>query len=473
MSETVAVGAQREGTQDRIPPAASRHPPFRQGGQEEEGRVAVGAQREVDLRRVVGDGYGEFWRCKKRYRVLKGGKASKKSTTTALNFIVRLMREPLANLLVIRAVMDTHRTSTFAQLRWAIERLGVGALWRCTTSPLEMTFLPTGQKILFRGFDNVYKIASTTVTHGYLCWVWVEEAFEIESEDEFDTFDLSVPRGVVPPPLYKQTTLTFNPWSDRHWLKRRFFDDTPPNTATFTTTYRCNEFLDDADRAVFERMRQYHPRRYAVAGEGEWGVDEGLIFENWEVAEFDLPSQDDWRWKRVYGLDYGYAHDPTAFVAAAVDPLSRRILVFDEFKETGLLGDAIAEKLTRGGYAGERIRADSAEPRTTDDLRRRGIYRIFPAEKGAGSVLYGIDRLQEYHITVHPRCRELAAELATYAWERDTGGVRSRPRGGNDHLIDALRYAMDDVTYFRPAPPERPRRSEQTVRAEDLRGGWG
>ena len=431
-----------------------------------------GAGTVVDLQAVVGGGYGEFWRCRTRYRVLKGGKASKKSTTTALNFIVRLMREPLANLLVIRAVMDTHRTSTFAQLRWAIERLGVSALWRCTTSPLEMTYLPTGQKILFRGFDNVYKLASTTVTQGYLCWVWVEEAFEIEDEDAFDTLDLSVPRGTVPPPLYKQTTLTFNPWSDRHWLKRRFFDTPSADVATFSTTYRCNEFLDDADRAVFERMRQYHPRRYAVAGEGEWGVEEGLIFENWEVADFDLAALDEWRWKRVYGLDYGYAHDPTAFIAAAVDPLERRILIFDEFKEAGLLGDAIADKLTRMGYAGERIRADSAEPRTTDDLRRRGIYRIFPADKGAGSVLYGIARLQEYRITVHPRCRETAAELAAYAWERDAGGVRARPRGGNDHLIDALRYAMDDATYFHPTPPERVRRTPPSVTAADLRGGW-
>lgn len=198
----------------------------------------------VDLAQLVGGGYSEYWRCTSRYRVLKGGKASKKSTTTALNFIIRLMQYPDANLLVIRQVMDTHRTSTFAQLRWAIARLGVEHLWKATTSPMELTYLPTGQKILFRGFDNVYKIASTTVEHGVLCWVWVEEAFEIPSEEEFDTFDLSVPRGEVKSPLFKQTTLTFNPWSDRHWLKKRFFDHPSDNVETFSTNYRCNEFLD-------------------------------------------------------------------------------------------------------------------------------------------------------------------------------------------------------------------------------------
>ncbi len=428
----------------------------------------------VDLAAIVGGGYHEFWNSRNRYRVLKGGKASKKSTTTALNYIVRMMQHPLANLLVIRAVMDTHRTSTFAQLRWAIERLGVSHLWRATTSPLEMTYLPTGQKILFRGFDNVYKIASTTVNHGHLCWVWVEEAFEIAGEEEFDTFDLSVPRGVIPSPLFKQTTLTFNPWSDTHWLKKRFFDRPPDNADVFTADYRCNEFLDDADRAVFERMKRDNPRRYAVAGLGEWGVTEGLIYENWEIADFDpanLPEE--WRWKRVYGLDYGYANDPTAFIAAAVDPIGRRVWVFDEFLQHGLLNRDIADRLHRMGYAGERIRADSAEPKSNEELRREGVHRIVSADKGAGSLLYGIARLQEYRITVHPRCRHTAAELSAYAWARDASGPLNRPRGGDDHLMDALRYAMEDITYFRPTPPAPPpRRRYDGIRAEDMHGVW-
>lgn len=430
--------------------------------------------KTVDLAKTVGGGYGEFWNCRARYRVLKGGKASKKSTTTALNFLVRLMQHPDANLLVIRQVMDTHRSSTFAQLRWAAERLGVSHLWKATTSPMELTYVPTGQKILFRGFDNVYKIASTTVTRGYLCWVWVEEAFEIASEEEFDTFDLSVPRGEVPPTLFKQTTLTFNPWSDRHWLKRRFFDKTPENAAVFTTDYRCNEFLDDADRAVFERMKRDNPRRYAVAGRGEWGVVEGLIYDNWRVEAFDvnrLPEA--WKYRRVYGLDYGYANDPTAFIAAAVNPPDRLLYVFDEFEITGLLNRDIAIKLKQMGYDGERIRADSAEPKSNEELRREGIYRVVPAAKGAGSLLHGIARLQEYRILVHPKCRRTAAELAAYAWDRDETGVVNRPRDENNHLLDALRYAMEDITHFRPAPPStRERVTGGTLLANDLRGAW-
>lgn len=431
------------------------------------------SEQTVDLAALVGGGYHDYWNCKTRYRVLKGGKASKKSATTALNFLVRLMQNPQANLLVIRQVMDTHRTSTFAQLRWAADRLGVAHLWRATTSPLELTYLPTGQKILFRGFDNVYKIASTTVPHGRLCWVWVEEAFEITTEEEFDTFDLSVPRGEMPEPLFKQTTLTFNPWNDRHWLKRRFFDTEDAAVATFSTDYRCNEFLDDADRAVFDRMRRDHPRRYRVAGLGEWGIAEGLIYENWEVQPFD-PDRlaEPWKYRRVYGLDYGYTNDPTAFIAAAVNPLDRILYVFDEFEARGMRNCDIADRLRQMGYDGERIRADSAEPKSNDELRAQGIYRIFPAAKGAGSLLHGIARLQEYRLIVHPRCVRTAAELSAYAWERGAEGAINRPRDCDNHLMDALRYAMEDITHFRPAPPRRERMTEGTRLAREINQGW-
>ncbi|MFR7854741.1 MAG: phage terminase large subunit, partial [Acutalibacteraceae bacterium] len=112
---------------------------------------------------IIGGGYGRFWNDTSRYRVLKGGKGSKKSSTTALNYIYRLMKYKDSNLLVVRAVANTHRDSTFAQLKWAINRLGVGHLWKCSVSPLEIVYIPTGQKILFRGFDDVLKLASTTV----------------------------------------------------------------------------------------------------------------------------------------------------------------------------------------------------------------------------------------------------------------------------------------------------------------------
>ena len=269
-------------------------------------------QTTVFLPAVVGGGYGAFWRCRKRYRVVKGGKASKKSSTAALWYILHLMKYPGANLLVVRQVYRTHADSTYAQLRWAIRRLRVEHLWRAGREPLELTYLPTGQRILFRGLDNVEKLASTSVERGVLCWVWVEEAFEISREADFDKLDLSVPRGEVPPPLFKQTTLTFNPWNANHWLKSRFFDQPQPDVLAMTTDYRCNEFLDEADRRLYARMREENPRKYAVAGLGEWGHSEGLVFENWLVEAFSLQELRREGIRHIFGLDYGYANDPTA-----------------------------------------------------------------------------------------------------------------------------------------------------------------
>lgn len=437
------------------------------------GRLPPNA-RTVYLPDLVGGGYGAFWRSTARYRVLKGGKGSKKSTTTSLNFIVRLMQHPAANLLVIRKIGDSHRASTFAQLRWAIRRLGVDSAWKATTSPLELTYLPTGQKILFRGLDDPLKLASTTVEQGFLCWVWIEEAYEIASEEDFDKLDLSVPRGAVPPPLFKQTTLTFNPWSDTHWLKRRFFDRPADQVDCFSTTYRCNEFLDEADRAVFERLRRDNPRRYRVAGLGEWGIADGLIYDRWEIREFDRD-----RVRRIpgiraaFGLDYGYTNDPTALFCGLVLEPKRLLFIFDELYERGLSNRAIADRVRRMGFAKERILADSAEPKSNDELRFLGLTGVRPAAKGRDSVLYGIQYLQEYRMVIHPRCVHFAQEIGRYAWQKDPAGLpRNRPIDTDNHLMDAMRYALEPYIRRRIFEPGPAPRGRPAVTPEDMRG-WG
>ena len=427
--------------------------------------------RDIAINELVGRGYREFWRCHARYRVLKGGKASKKSTTTALWFIYHLMKYPAANLLVVRNVCATHPDSTMAQLKWAIRRLGVEALWKATVSPPELKFRPTGQRILFRGMDDPDKLASTTVEQGVLCWVWVEEAFEIADEEAFNRLDLSVPRGEMPPGLFKQTTLTFNPWSRYHWLKSRFFDHTAPDVATFTTNYLCNEFLDDTDRAIYARMKEEEPVRYRVAGLGEWGVDEGLIFSRFSREEFD-PAALPIRCRHVFGLDYGYSNDPTAFIAAAVDMQEQVLYMYDEHYGYRMLNRDIAAMIREKGYHKERIRADAAEPKSNEELRRLGISRIAAAAKGPDSVRAGIDRLQSYRMAVHPRCVHTLTELESYCWEpgRDGSG-RSRPRDRDNHLMDALRYAMEDAVR-RPDEDRRPNTPRGGITAADMRGGW-
>ncbi len=429
---------------------------------------------EIRLSKAVGGGYSEYWNCKKRYRVLKGGKASKKSTTTALNFICRIMKYENSNLLVVRKVMNTHRDSTFAQLKWAQEKLGVTDYWQNTVAPMEMTYLPTGQKILFRGLDDVLKLASTTVPKGYLNFVWVEEAFEIPSEADFDKLDLSVPRGEIPGNLFKQTTLTFNPWSEKHWLKKRFFDQQSEDTATFSTNYLINEFLDETDRLVFEKMKKSNRRKYDVAGLGNWGISEGLVYENWSEGVPDIPLGEEYKWKSFFGLDYGYSSDPTAFVAFKANPIDKKIYIYDEFYKTRMLNCDIANAIIRRGYAKERIRADCAEPKSNDDLKRLGIGRILPSVKGPDSILNGIAGISEYEITVDPKCRHMISELSSYVYDENYSGPKAAmPKDENNHLCDALRYAFEDVKYFHPTKHERKSRSLNcAITGGDLTGGW-
>ena len=405
--------------------------------------------KQLRLPDVVGKGYGTFWRFKGRYRVCKGSRASKKSKTTALNNITRLMEYPQANLLCVRKTYRTLKDSCFTELKWAIHRLGVDAWWDIKESPLEMTYKPTGQKILFRGLDDPLKVTSITVEVGVLCWLWIEEAYEISSEADFDTLDESI-RGEVPPGLFKQITLTFNPWNEHHWIKHRFFDAAPdPDILAMTTNYTCNEWLDAADKKVFETMKRNNPRRYRVAGLGDWGIVEGLIYENWEERLFSI---DEVRKtpgiKSAFGLDFGYTHDPTALFCGLIDTSSKTLWVFDEIYKPGMSNEDIAAAVTEAGYAKERIRADSAEPKSIDRLYALGLAHIRRARKGKDSINNGIDFIQDYKIFIHPRCTNFLTEIGNYTWDTDTktGKKLNRPIDDFNHLMDAMRYALEEYS---------------------------
>ena len=405
--------------------------------------------KQLHLPDVVGKGYGTFWRFKGRYRVCKGSRASKKSKTTALNNITRLMEYPQANLLCVRKTYRTLKDSCFTELKWAIHRLGVDAWWDIKESPLEMTYKPTGQKILFRGLDDPLKVTSITVEVGVLCWLWIEEAYEISSEADFDTLDESI-RGEVPPGLFKQITLTFNPWNEHHWIKHRFFDAAPdPDILAMTTNYTCNEWLDAADKKVFETMKRNNPRRYRVAGLGDWGIVEGLIYENWEERLFSI---DEVRKtpgiKSAFGLDFGYTNDPTALFCGLIDTSSKTLWVFDEIYKPGMSNEDIAAAVIEAGYAKERIRADSAEPKSIDRLYALGLAHIRRARKGEDSINNGIDFIQDYKIFIHPRCTNFLTEIGNYTWDTDTktGKKLNRPIDDFNHLMDAMRYALEEYS---------------------------
>lgn len=396
----------------------------------------------ISLPEVVGRGYGTFWRFKGRYRVVKGSRASKKSKTTALWYIVNLMKYPESNLLVIRKTYRTLKDSCFTELKWAIHRLGVSSWWDIKESPLEMTYSPTGQKIYFRGLDDPLKVTSITVEVGCLCWAWLEEAYEVMKESDFDTLDESI-RGEVPENLFKQWTITFNPWNERHWLKSRFFDNPSDDTLALTTNYLCNEWLDKSDLALFEKMKERNPRRYQVAGLGDWGVTEGLVYENFRDENFTL---DDVRnLPSVFGLDFGYTNDPTAFFVGYLDLKNHRLYVWDEFYQYGMSNQAIYQKIADMGYQKERITADSAEPKSIDELKSLGLRRIRASVKGADSIRTGIQWIQDLEIIIHPRCVNFITEIGCYTWDTDRFGNRiNEPIDDFNHLMDAMRYALEE-----------------------------
>lgn len=396
---------------------------------------------EIFLPDIVGKGYGTYWNYKGRYRVCKGSRASKKSTTTAMNLIYRIMEYPESNALVVRKTYRTLLDSCFAQLKWAVNRLGVKDYFDFKLSPLEIIYKPTGQKILFRGLDDPLKVTSVTVDVGSLCFLWIEEAYEIMSESDFDMLDESI-RGEVPKGHFKQITLTFNPWNERHWIKRRFFDKVDKDVLAITTNYTCNEWLDRSDLNVFERMKENNPRRYQVAGLGNWGIVDGLIYENFEERQFTLEEIKDY--KTVAGLDFGYTNDPTAFFIGFLDKKDSILYVWDEMYSKGLSNKKIYENIKNMGYSKEKITGDSAEPKSIDELKGYGL-RIKGAKKGKDSILNGIQWIQDLKIIIHPRCNNFLTEISNYQWDKDKfGKALNRPIDDFNHLLDAMRYALED-----------------------------
>lgn len=408
----------------------------------------------------VGGGYNDFWKFKGRYRVCKGSRASKKSKTTALWYASWLNKKGYekSNLIVFRKTYRTIKDSCFTDLKWALDRIGVIDEWNITLSPLEMTRKKTGQKILFRGLDDTLKVTSITVEKGVLCWAWLEEAYEVMSEDDFNILDESI-RGECPAPLFKQWTITFNPWNEHHWLKKRFFDEPDEETLAMTTNYMCNEWLDTADIKVFEDMKRRNPRRYAVAGLGGWGIVDGLVYENWKEQAFTLISRREYtemqpedrpqtpvfkdELQSCFGLDFGYTNDPTAFFCGLLDRDNKKLYVFDEMYEKGLSNKRIADTVKEMGYGKERITADSAEPKSIDELKSLGL-RVKGAAKGKDSVKNGIQWIQDLEIIIHPQCVKFLTEISNYTWDKDKFGNKlNSPIDDFNHLMDAMRYALE------------------------------
>ena len=416
---------------------------------------------EID-RRSFNAVYLPYVRQTRRYQIFFGGSSSGKSAFLASRCALDALSG--RNVLIVRKVARTLRPSCWNETLKAIDRLKLRGCFDVSQSEMVITARRSGGQLIFAGLDDVEKIKSLTPARGVLTDVWMEEATECRYSD-YKQLDKRLRGPSVHP---KRMTFSFNPISRGHWLYEEFFggwqdgpdafppppgqEETVPGRALFEenlcilkTTYRDNRFLTPDDIAALENEKD--PYYYDVYTRGAWGVSGDVIFRSWRVE--DLRAAADRFPDKRYGLDFGFAKDPSAAVCCAVSEAARTIYVFGELWETGLTNWELADRLRRFA-GGADVTCDSAEPRSIEELRRLGV-RARPARKGPDSVLHGIQWLRGYQLAVDPDCRHLIRELSQYRWKEDSLRQGRPCPEGEDHLIDALRYALEDEQLARRA----------------------
>ncbi len=398
------------------------------------------------VRRAITVPQGSFNTCylpcltaQQRHQIYFGGAGSGKSVFLASRCALDALTG--RNTLIVRQVARSLRHSTFNEVGKAITRFGLKAHFEVNKAEMGIDCLSSGAQILFAGLDDVEKIKSLTPKQGVLTDIWAEEATECRYGD-IKQLEKRL-RGVSP--HKKRMTMSFNPVSRSHWIYKAYFmgwqdgmrqiaDD---DLLILRTTHEDNRFLTPDDRRALEGERDAYFHR--VYTRGEWGEQEGAIIRNWHAQDLGTlkMSADTLR----FGLDFGYAADPCAVVKLHLDKARRRIFVLDELYFRGQGNEALAERL-KAFCGGEPIVCDSAEPKSIAELRRYGI-RALAAKKGPDSVRHGLQWLQRHEIICDRSCVHLMEELENYRWRPDRDGGRLPQPEGPDHLMDALRYALE------------------------------
>lgn len=379
------------------------------------------------------DLYTHYW--------LKGGRGSTKSSFISIEIILGMMRDPNANAVALRKVKENLRESVYEQLLWAIEVLGVSHLWHDSVSPMSLTYTPTGQKIIFRGADKPKKVKSSKLRRGYIKYVWYEEVDEFAPED-IRTINQTFLRGGPTFTVF----YSFNPpRSQRNWVNAEV-KVTRPDRLVHHSTYLTvpkewlgEQFLIEAEHLKNTKLEAYeHEYLGKETGTG------GEVFTNVtirRISDDEIKTFD--RIRR--GLDWGYGAHPLHYGALHYDKTRKRIYIFFEIHKVGMKFDSLAEQIKAENKLNEPVTADSAEPRSNDEMKSRGV-RIRPAKKGPGSVEHGIKFLQDLEeiIIDDSRCPNTAREFLHYELEKDANGNWKDGFPDHDnHSIDATRYALE------------------------------
>lgn len=373
----------------------------------------------------------------KRYEVYYGGAGSGKSVFIAQKLVIKALKD-VRKILVLRKVNRTTKASTFQLLLDTLTHFNI--LNKCVVNRTDYSILlPNGSQFLCSGLDDTEKIKSIVG----LTDAWLEEATEF-CADDFSQVDLRIRD---PYASGQQIILSFNPVSKANWCYLWFFADNPDmlefrqEVNIIKTNYLHNKFLPQVYVDTLLRMKETNPVYYTIYALGEFGSLDKLVYNNWQVMDFDAKSI---KGQLLCGCDFGYTNDPTAFVASLLVPAENRIYVFQEWGGTGYLNNQIAKAISDLGFAKSTIICDSAEQKSIDELRQMGLRNAKPSVKGKGSVLQGIQKLQQYELIIHPDCVNIKEELENYAWTKDkqTNEYINEPVDKWNHYLDALRYSL-------------------------------
>lgn len=382
---------------------------------------------------------------------LYGGRGSTKSSFISLEIIMGMMEDPEANAACFRRIGNTLQESVFEQLMWAIDALGVAHLWKANLSPLRITYIPTGQRIIFRGCDDPNKSKSIKLRRGYFKYIWYEERAEFEGDEDERKINQSLMRGGDKYVVFYSWNppKSLNSWVNQDVLQVR--EDTLCNHSTYLTVPKSwlgEQFYIEAAELKKRKILAYrHEYLGEAVGTGGKVFDNVVLREikNEEIAIFDKIKQ---------GLDFGFAADPLAFLRMHYNKKLHKLWIFGEIYQVNLKNREVVAKVKALNPENKIITADSEEPRSIATLNEMGL-KILGAKKGPGSVDFGMDFLANEidEIIIDPvRCPNAAREFTTYELERDKNG---NFKGGfpdkDNHTIDACRYALEDEMLQRRA----------------------
>lgn len=382
------------------------------------------------------------------YYNLLGGRGSCKSSEVSLEIVLGIMNDEDANAVVYRKVQDTLATSVYEQITWAIEKLGVAHMWHCTQSPLRCKYKPTGQVILFKGLDKARKSKSIKVAKGYIKYLWFEEFDEFNGEEEIRNVQQSVVRGGNKFVVFKSMN---PPKSNINWANKYIkVQSTREDTYTSHTDYRNvpPEWLGKPFIEEAEWLKEVAPLKYQHEYLGEVVGTGTEVFDNItirritdeEIASFD----------RIHmGVDWGWYPDPYHWSKMHYDANRKKLYIFDEYRcnRTSNKDTANYLKDVKGVTRYDKLICDSAEHKSTADYKSYGLFAR-DAEKGPDSVRYSMKWLQSLiEIVIDPvRCPKTEEEFTKYEYELDKDGNPTSIYPDKDnHAIDSVRYAMNDV----------------------------